>query len=489
MREHNPPHFCALALCAVYRNLLSIRYISPDSPERDRVDRVMELLGIDREKTQKKVMNALDALNGVYLTKNGRTFSFLHSVFEDLVTFILGEESTEFLFQYCSSTFLRSYVRIVDTAAVPNEHAIVLERSDYNRLAQRMCRELKNNNIEDIFYHSALRNRRFLKVFMKKCSEDKTLEYGNENSIPLLAWSCRMEMFRLTRDLLKNGAALNICDKTKKSALMWVCRNNSRPIKEIRKIVRELLEAGASVDLIDIRNHTALKHAIRKGDVDIVNELLEHHASVNQDQSDAASVAPLNMAVKIALKHKRTKYESDQALNQPEQNSTKIVKLLLERGANPNLKCNDDKTLLYLSVSRANIAIFRCLLDNGADVNLSNTSNEDLLCSAISNCPSDVIESLLDRNVDVNRHDASSKSPLHHAVMRNNCDLVAKLIKCGACVNCRDVEGETPLHISVKGQMEAITDVLLRNKADSQAEDKYGRTPIMWFYKLAGIHK
>ncbi|XP_033763433.1 ankyrin repeat domain-containing protein 50-like [Pecten maximus] len=435
MREQNPSHFCALALCAVCENKLSNRDLGPDSSNRDKVDWVMELLGMNRMTAQKGVSNAMDALNGVYFTRNGKSYTFLHSLFEDIVTFILGEESTVFLFKYCSSTFLRSHVKIVDTRANAGEHVIMLERSEYKDLAERMCQELRKNNIEDIFYHSALGNKHFLKIFMNECSKDKIVEYANEMNIPLLAWSCRVEMFRLTLALLKEGAALNICDETKRSALMWVCRNNFRAKDQICDIAKRLLNAGADARLIDNRNYNALLYAIRKGDVHIVRDLLAHGACVKEVSS---KLSPLSMAVKSALKHKRTHFESAPGQNQSDQYSTKIVTLLLEHGADPNFGDAGDKTMLYQSVSHSNIAISKCLLQHGADVGLSNTLNEDLLCCAISNCSLELVELLLDKNVSVNNHDGFSKSPLHLAVIKDNSDLVTLLIKRGACVNSKD---------------------------------------------------
>ncbi|XP_021353715.1 uncharacterized protein LOC110450473 isoform X2 [Mizuhopecten yessoensis] len=479
MRQRNPAHFCLLVFCIVFENKLSRRNLALESPEREKVDRVLEILGLNREKVQSNVINAIDALNGVYLTKNGTSYAFLHSLFQDIVTFILGEESTMFLFKYCSSTFLRSHVKIADTPAKIDEHAIVLEPSDYKSLAERMCEELQKRNVEDVFYHSSLGNRQFLKVFMRECSKNKTIEYSNENKIPLLAWSCRVEMFRLAKALLDKGADLNICDEFKRSALIWVCRNSCRSIEQSRAMVTILLKEGVDVKLADKRNQTAIIYAVRKGDIQIVHNLLDHGACVKELSAD---ISPLNLAVKCAQKHTRTHVEPD--TDQKEHSSTAIVRLLLEKGADPNFKVANDKTMLYQSVLGSNTAVSKCLLEHGADVGKSNTLNEDLLCSAISNRLSDLVDPLLERGVDVNIPNHFSRTSLHLAVIENNSDLVTQLIKAGACVDSKDSEGETPLHLSVKDDKKYIVrNILLRKGADVNSEDKRGRTPRMWYLR------
>ncbi|XP_060069274.1 uncharacterized protein LOC132549362 [Ylistrum balloti] len=474
IRERNPPHFCVLALCAVYSNDFSIRDLHDESPKREKVSRIMDILGINREKELRKLVNALDALNGVYLLKNDNSYSFLHSLFQDTVTFILGEESTEILLTYCSSTFLRSHVKI--SQKNNGEHVIILEHADYPNLAVRMCQELRKHNVEDIFSHTALANKQFLKIFMEECSKDKIIEYANGEKIALLAWSCHVRLFRLTRALLENGADLNICDESERSALMWLCRNNRSPQDQIRNITKVLLEAGAAVNLIDKRDQTAIMYAISKGDVKIVQNLIEYGASVREVST---SLSPLSLAVKCSMKHTRRQHASAKYWNSLEQQ----IELLLKKGADPNFKPDGEKTLLYQAVSCSNTAVCKCLLDHGADIEQSDLFHEDLLCCAISNCSTELVNLLLERNVSVNIANYFSKSPLHLAVSQNDCELVKQLLKMGACVNARDLEGETPLHLSVKAKRKEITEMLLQEGADVMAEDKRGQTPQLWNIK------
>ena len=55
--------------------------------------------------------------------------------------------------------------------------------------------------------------------------------------------------------------------------------------------------------------------------------------------------------------------------------SIKVVKLLLKKGANPNLKSSTGQTALMMATIRGRFEIVKLLLENGADFNIQDRNN------------------------------------------------------------------------------------------------------------------
>jgi ankyrin repeat protein len=71
-----------------------------------------------------------------------------------------------------------------------------------------------------------------------------------------------------------------------------------------------------------------------------------------------------------------------------------------------------------------------------------------------------------------------SLTALHIAAMHNNKDVLQLLLTNKAEVNSRERNGATPLHIAAMMGNKEIVKLLLVNKADVNARDEYGATPL-----------
>lgn len=72
--------------------------------------------------------------------------------------------------------------------------------------------------------------------------------------------------------------------------------------------------------------------------------------------------------------------------------------------------------------------------------------------------------------------------PLHEAVTLGNCDAVAQLLADGADVGKRDGDGESALHMAAYHNRLDMVNVLLGAKADPNALDRKGKTPLRRAY-------
>ena len=121
--------------------------------------------------------------------------------------------------------------------------------------------------------------------------------------------------------------------------------------------------------------------------------------------------------------------------------------LLLNKGADPNIKCTMGETPLYQAVEMEKIEQIKLLLKKGADPNIT---NDDGL------------------------------SPLHIAVNKQNISIVKLLLKYGANPNIKTkLYHQTPLHLAIKNNADPIFLLLLvQFNGSLMKEDKFNKKPV-----------
>ena len=78
---------------------------------------------------------------------------------------------------------------------------------------------------------------------------------------------------------------------------------------------------------------------------------------------------------------------------------TKIVRLLLEHGANPNAEDNEGWTPLHLASSDGHTTIVRLLLDRGASADMKNNKGRNTLQVATTHGMDEIVQ-VLARHVE-----------------------------------------------------------------------------------------
>ncbi|CAB0044214.1 unnamed protein product [Trichogramma brassicae] len=141
-------------------------------------------------------------------------------------------------------------------------------------------------------------------------------------------------------------------------------------------------------------------------------------------------------------------------------------KLLLEKGANPNLVNNDGSTPLHV-ICRREKYIFEDWMKTFLKINDANH-----------------------QNVSLDVADKMGRTPLHLALAHDHKKLVELLIRRGANANVADAEGLTPLHMICKqddlaGFLTTFFEINLEvnQLVQVNVEDKKGRTPLQWAHR------
>jgi ankyrin repeat protein len=152
---------------------------------------------------------------------------------------------------------------------------------------------------------------------------------------------------KVTTYLLARGANPNAADRAGFTALHSAAGSDYG-----YSTAEALLRHGANPNAKNMHGSTALHQAASQGAIKVMELLLANRADVNAGNNDGYT--PLHGAVSYGKNDTRKS----------------AVKILLERGANPNAKTSrDGETPFHKAVSRGDIEIVRLLIDYGADVN------------------------------------------------------------------------------------------------------------------------
>lgn len=291
------------------------------------------------------------------------------------------------------------------------------------------------------------------------------------------------------------------------------------------EIVELLIKYKARVNDLDAHGWSPLHYAVFNGHIEVVKILLDDKANIEAKtlkgvqasgfvQGDFSSSTPLELA--IANKQSNTAvYLIEKGadinieagtFNYPLLHDTvayrlpEVAKLLIKKGYDINRRANDTTTALHLAAYEGRIKMLKLLIELGADLNIQ--INEDSLLSygkgftplhsALRNDTGwggppnkyqvEAAKVLIQSGCDVNIKSSHDETALHFACMSQNIDVVKLLLKHKANVNDQDDEGRTALFYSFFDNSNEDKDkncrklipILLNHKADPNIQDKVG---------------
>ena len=260
--------------------------------------------------------------------------------------------------------------------------------------------------------------------------------------------------------LMDQGLDVNLSDGNGQTPLQLAIQHNDEP-----SMAAILIARGADVN-VDIEGWSHSWHplwlAMRKHPVDagLIRLLLEAGADPNVKEADAI------------LLH--------QVMRWDEPDLSEVVALLLEKGAKVNARDSIRRTALHYAVEpnslrRTGPGVVKLLLEAGADVNAQDQRGTTPLHMVWFNV--EVVPLLLEGGGDVNLHDPEQGSLLPLAARLEEAEvLVGLLLDAGADPNGKDPNGDTALHLSVSRP--GVVERLLDGGADVDARDSNGLTAL-----------
>ena len=138
-------------------------------------------------------------------------------------------------------------------------------------------------------------------------------------------------------------------------------------------------------------------------------------------------------------------------------------------------------SVLHFAVENCSIEVVQLLIDVGANVEAETKDLKTPLYWAAGAGRKDILEALVKNGARVDRTSSEKQTALFEAVGQGNKESVLYLLEQGVDVNACDKQGETVLHESIRRDDRAITDLLLKHKADKTIKNLDGRTPYNVF--------
>lgn len=267
-------------------------------------------------------------------------------------------------------------------------------------------------------------------------------------------------------------------------------------------IMKIFLESGAHPTPSD------LFLAASNDDIDIIRAILDTGMDINTRFDDKHFINPW-------LRTFYTTSSDWTLLNQAiATNKPAVVRLLLERGANPeytfgkeetnalfhavwyartdvlqeivngrvylNRKSKEGDTALILALNLRFADKAKVLINDGADLNQKTKEGDTALILAVKGEKADVVQELINCGADLNQKDKKNYTALMTAVEEEKIDLVQALINGGADLNQKcGKRDNTALMLDVALQKTDIVQALIKSRANVNLQNTDGVTALM----------
>ncbi|KIW24644.1 uncharacterized protein PV07_10348 [Cladophialophora immunda] len=292
------------------------------------------------------------------------------------------------------------------------------------------------------------------------------------------------------------------------------------------KIAEILLRHGSNPDTED-EYGTALLQSVQFGRLDIARLLLERNADANKVRPktipaivEAAAGENLEM-IELLLKHgadpeKREMADAPSGFQRTALHLAvhyglmKTVKLLLDRGANPNAVDGDGWTAIWaaavygdveiarhlaqakanldsvcgelnhapLHVGAQNPELVRVLLEYGADVNQESDSGTPIELAATDNHAESLALMLADKRAKPDFKSDKLAKVFRTAIIKGYVKVANLLLEAGMDVNCKMLEGDPILVAALERDNAEMVEVLLQYRPDLTVENPPGESVL-----------
>ncbi|ORY78795.1 ankyrin, partial [Neocallimastix californiae] len=157
----------------------------------------------------------------------------------------------------------------------------------------------------------------------------------------------------------------------------------------------------------------------------------------------------------------------------------------MKNGVDINIR-NENSYLINESLKYHNDILAKVIIEKGANINIKDNFRKTPLMYAIeNNNSSDIIELLLQKGANINDKDFNGNTPLHYACKFSNVNIVSLIMGKKPKINEQNEKGETPLIISFMERNWICAKRLLEyNDINVTIKDKNGNTILNYFKDL-----
>ena len=329
-----------------------------------------------------------------------------------------------------------------------------------NALDRQLVKEIDKGHareVESLLQRGADPNVRLVQQELNliQLAKQQFLHQEYDRYPPPLLMAMEKDQREIVRSLVRHGADVRVKDDSGRTALMDACWEGDYDF------ARELVAKGVDWRAVDIMGTTALANSCRHDDDRIARMLLDLGAPVDGPKNSPAP--PLYMAARYG--------------------SAPVVRLLLQRGADPSWRGVEGGTALHTAGhvisfpatkrDRRALEVARLLIAAGADPKATTRNGYTTLMSAMMR-PA-LARLLVSLGVPVNAKTKDGRTAM--SVWTNpggseECCLI--LLEHGADPNEKDLDGKTPLMYAIPNHMPRAYRALLRHGAEVNVKCTYG---------------
>ena len=159
-----------------------------------------------------------------------------------------------------------------------------------------------------------------------------------------------------------------------------------------------------------------------------------------------------------------------------------IVELLIDKGADINIKNNNDEALLIIAIKMNDQALVKLLIDKGADINVRKSGNDTALLFAVDKNHQEIVKLLIEKGANLDSVNSNGRTALNQACLSDYIKVAKILVDSGANLDLAEADGDTPLINILRNGRNKNNDefakILINKGADVTIENKIQKTAM-----------
>lgn len=240
----------------------------------------------------------------------------------------------------------------------------------------------------------------------------------------------------------------------------------------------------------DEHSARAIEWAIRRGPTSTADKLLDAGLDMTRKRynfifSTAAKhnrVDSMKLLLDRGLDPNAGNYMRQTALhNAAIHDHVEIAQLLLDAGAEIDCEDSDAYTALSYAVAKGKTSVLKLLLERGASTDVTMEYPGVSLALAAKKGHADVVSLLLKKGASVDYGGTQSDdTPLTWAARFGHHRILTQLLDAGANMNATSDSAKSCLHLAANGGHPKVVKILLERGMDPNVQDEGGYSPLSW---------
>jgi len=354
-----------------------------------------------------------------------------------------------------------------------------------------------NNNKTTALHMGVAKNHK--KIVQLLLAKGADIEVKNKHGLTPLFFAVEKENLQMLELLIKHGANIDAVTDMGETPLSYAFINSKK------SMIKPLIQNGADVDRPTKHGDTCLFNAVIFGQIELTKLLLENGADIdikNNAQkyvydyirwnTPEAIVKFLQIAylkkhpeekapVQFMVRYKNEMYKPSPIQQALKDGNIEKLRIYLTKLDTDDTKEKTINDLLFRATEKRDPAFIELIIDHGAQLDVRHNDGRTPLLQAIAYNHAAIVKSLIDKGADINalshgKH-ANKMSPIQYAALNKRTEIMEILIKAGADVNQKEeTNGRTPLMLALTRCRSAAPalQTLLDHGADITRKDDQG---------------